>query len=83
MEFEEGGLLEDKTREEIMSEENMLEMMDPSGMDNNARKYWEIIRGAICDQQSLGLPSWEVDLCLAVVVMGTIMLLDYHVAFDS
>jgi hypothetical protein len=78
MEFEEGGLLEDKTREEIMSEENMLEMMDPSGMDNNAREYWEIIRGQFAINNVLAYHHG-----LAVVVMGTMMLLDYHVAFDS
>jgi hypothetical protein len=40
-------LEENKMRLEIIAEESQLMMMDPSGMDEKAREYWEIRRGEI------------------------------------
>jgi hypothetical protein len=49
MDFEERRLLlkENKMRLEIIAEESRLMMMDPSGMDDKAREYWETRRGEI------------------------------------
>ncbi|CAM0885403.1 unnamed protein product [Alopecurus aequalis] len=49
MDFEERRLLleENKWKQEITAEENKLMMMDPNGMDETARTYWEIRRGEI------------------------------------